>query len=133
MTPLELEAKYAPHVVRRGGVRLLPAELAVALLNDSRSAHTQLRGVEAFRLFDDGGIQPSLDFSNVSYGRITGTGESTNFEPDLQLRSGWREDPDAIASTQALILEGQKAGYAWFEVSLENLDDGQLLFFRGET
>ena len=128
MAPRELESKYAPHVIRRSGICVLPVHLALTLLDEAQTCGVRLRGVEAFRLFEDGRVQPAMDFSNVSYGTVEGSGVSTEFKPNLGLRYSWRNDPDVVASTQALMREGAEAGYAWFEVLLEDPDDGHFFF-----
>jgi hypothetical protein len=125
----ELESKYQPHLRRVGGLLLLPAEQAVNLLEDAKAARVQLRGVEAFRIFDDGGIQPSLEFSNTCYGTVSPDGE---FRPNLRRRQPWNTDPQLIDHTQELIRQGAANGYGWYEVSLEDVSTECLLFFRDD-
>jgi hypothetical protein len=83
MEPHDLERKYRPYLKRVAGLRLFPAAHAVDLLEDAKAVAV-LRGVEAFRLFDDGGVQPAMEFSNVSFGTIDHGGE---FHPKLRPRT----------------------------------------------
>jgi len=127
MEPHDLERKYRPHLKRVSGLRLLPAAYALDLLEDAKAVAVRLLGVEAFRLFDDGGVQPSMDFSNVSFGTIDRGGE---FHPELRPREPWNTDPHLLNHTQELIREGAANGFEWFEVSLEDLSSERLLFFE---
>lgn len=131
MNATELEKKYLERVNRSGSLLLLPASDAMELLDDLTEAHAKFLGVEAFRLFDDGGVQPAMEFSNISFGQM----EETNGKLELKsfrrdLRSGWKNDPNALSRTKDLIQEGQTNGYDWYEVSVEDPDTGELLFFR---
>jgi hypothetical protein len=49
-----------------------------------------------------------------------------SFRRDLR----WERCADVLPRTKKLIQEGQANGYAWFEVSIEDPDTGDLLFFR---
>jgi hypothetical protein len=127
----DLEATYIGRVKRVGSLLLLASSDAVRLLDDSRASDVRLLGVEAFRLFDDGGVQPALDYSNISFGNLEeqdGKLAVTSFKRGL--RSNWQHDADIIESTKGLILEGTVNGYGWYEVSLEDRATGELLFFR---
>jgi hypothetical protein len=133
MNSSELEAKYLPCVRRVSGVLLMPAAEAIRLLEDSQSANVKLIGVEAFRLLEGGGIQPAMEFSNISYGAIEEEGGKIEFNPDLRLRTPWNSDPEALENTRILIAEGAANGYSWYEVSLEDLESNELLFFRRDA
>jgi len=133
MNSSELEAKYLPYVRRVSGVLLLPAAEAIHLLEDSQSVNVKLIGIEAFRLPEGGGIQPSMEFSNISYGTVAEKDGETEFNPDLRLRTPWNSDPEALENTRALIAEGVANGYSWYEVSLEDLESNELLFFRRDA
>ena len=127
----ELEKKYLKRVNRSGSLLLLPASDAVQLLDDLVCADARFLSVEAFRLFDDGGVQPAMEFSNISFGKIEekdGEVRLKSFRRDL--RDGWRNHPDAVSRTKDLIAEGQANGYDWYEVSIEDPDTGELLVFR---
>ena len=131
MNATELEKKYLERVKRSGSLLLLPASDAVQLLDDLVCADARFLGVEAFSLFDDGGVQPAMEFSNISFGQIEekdGEVRVKSFRRDL--RDGWRNHPDAVSRTKDLIAEGQANGYDWYEVSIEDPDTGALLFFR---
>jgi hypothetical protein len=129
MEPHELERKYQPHLKRVGGLLLLPAAQAVDLLEDAKGSAVLLRGVEAFRILDNDGIQPSLEFSNICYGTVDSGGA---FRAELRPREPWNNDPQLIAHTQELILRGAANGYGWYEVSLEDVSRECLLFFGEE-
>jgi len=90
------------------------------LLDDCANADIRFLGVEAFRLFDDGGVQPAMEFSNISYGKVEQQAGRATFTPDFGLREPWRTDPSALQNTRALVAEGAANGYAWYEVWLEN-------------
>ncbi len=131
MNASELEQKYLSQIHRVGSVLLLPSEEAVRLLDDCLDSEIRFLGVEAFRLFPDGRIQPAMEFSNIRFGKVEesdGNPESVEFKRSL--RSPWRADPTAIKRTKALILEGSSNGYSWYEVSLEDPTTDELLFFR---
>jgi hypothetical protein len=130
MEPHDLERKYQPHLKRVGGLRLLPAAYAVDLLEDAKAVAVRLLGVEAFRLFDDGGVQPSMEFSNVSFGTVDRSGA---FHAELRPREPWNTDPHLVSRTQELIREGASNGFEWFEVSLEDSSSERLLFFERST
>lgn len=130
MTPSELEAKYLPHIRRVGGLRLLPTELVVRLLGECANVNVRLLGVEAFRLPEDGGVQPAMEFSNVSYGTVEHNEKGVEFKPELRMRTPWNSDPQALLHTQALLEEGSRNGYGWYEISLEDCESNELLFFR---
>ena len=130
MEPHDLERKYQPYLKRVAGLRLLPAAYAVDLLEDAKAVAVRLRGVEAFRLFDDGGVQPSMEFSNVSFGTIDHGGK---FHAELRPRTPWNTDPHLVSHTQELIREGAANGFEWSEVSLEDPSSERLLFFEEGT
>ena len=90
----------------------MPAEEAIRLLGECADASVHLLGVEAFRLFDDGAVQPAIQFSNISYGTVERHNGEVEFKPDLRLRSPWNVDPDAIQNTPALIAAGAAEGYS---------------------
>jgi predicted DNA-binding WGR domain protein len=127
----ELEMKYLERVNRSGSLLLLPAADALQLIGDLADADARFLGVEAFRLFDDGGVQPAMQFSNISFGRVEqkdGAVKVKSFRRGL--RDGWSNDPDALSRTKDLIQKGRASGYDWYEVSIEDPDTGELLFFR---
>jgi hypothetical protein len=70
LTATELEQKYISHVRKVGAVLLLPSDEAIRLLDDCLDSDVRFLGVEAFRLFADGGIQPAMEFSNISFGKV---------------------------------------------------------------
>jgi hypothetical protein len=132
MKPHDLERKYQPHLKRVSNLVLLPASEAINLLEDAKTSAVRLLGVEAFRISDDGGVQPSLEFSNVCYGTAHHDGTQFRFEPELRPRDPWNKDPELLIHTQQLIRDGAAHGYAWYEVSLEDLSSERLLFFGEE-
>jgi len=133
MTPAELEAKYLPHIRRMSSLRLLPTEVAIQLLHECTHVNLRLLGVEAFRLIEGGGVQPALEYSNISYGTIERTNNEVEFKPELRLRTPWNTDPEALLNTRALVEEGATHGYGWYEVSLKDIESDELLFFRGNA
>ena len=131
MKATALENKYLDRITRSRSLLLIPATDAIELLEDCASADVRFLGVEAFRLFDDGGVQPAMTYSNISFGKLEekdGKLELASFRREL--RSGWRNDPEVLAHTRELIREGEANGYTWYEVSIEDPDTGELLFFR---
>ena len=131
LNAIDLEKKYLERVNRSGSLLLLPAADAVLLLDDLVDADARFLGVEAFRFLDDGGVQPAMEFSNISFGQLEqkeGEVRVKSFRRDL--RDGWRNHPDALSQTKDLIQEGRAKGYDWFEVSVEDPETGELLFFR---
>lgn len=122
--------KYLKRLKRCGSLLLLSAADAVRLLDDLADANVRFLGVEAFRFLDDGRVQPAMEFSNISFGKVElkdGQVEVTSFRRDL--RDGWKGDPAAISRSKDLIQEGQASGYDWYEVSIEDPGTGELLFF----
>jgi hypothetical protein len=131
MTATELEAKYVGHIREEGSLRLLASDDAIRLLDDCATSEIRFLGVEAFRLFNDGGVQPAMEYSNISFGKIEerdGKLEVTAFERSL--RSPWAGDLAVYEKTKALIREGTSNGYSWYEVSVEDPNTNELLFFR---
>ena len=131
MTAAELEKKFLPHIRKAKGVLLLPCDEAIRLLDDCLDSEVQFLGVEAFRLFADGSIQPGMEFSNISFGKvqqIEGSLKCVEFKRGLRLP--WNTDPAAIERTKSLIREGSSNGYSWYEVSLEDPTTNELLFMR---
>lgn len=127
----DLEATYIERVKRVGSLLLFASTDAARLLDDSRASDVRFLGVEAFRLLDGGGVQPSMDYSNISFGKVEeqdGKLAVTSFERGL--RSEWQQNAEIVESTKALILDGAANGYDWYEVSLEDRATGELLFFR---
>ena len=120
MNAEELERRYLPYVRRVSGLVLLPADQVMRLLDDCTNADVRFLGVEAFRLFDDGGVQPAMEFSNITYGKIEQQEGQATFTPDFGLREPWRTDPSALQNTRALVAEGAANGYSWYEVWLED-------------
>ena len=135
MNAAELEKKYLSHIRNKQGVLLLPADEAICLLDDCTVSEVRLLGIEAFRLFPGGGIQPAMEFSNISFGKIEEVDEKLKCtELKRGLRTPWSTaDPALIERTKALIRQGLESGYPWYEVSLEDPANGELLFFRAET
>jgi hypothetical protein len=128
MNVVELERKYLPYVRRVGSLVLLPADEAIRLLQDCASTNVRFLGIEAFRVFDDGAVQPALSFSNISYGKVGEQDGKTDFTPDFGLREGWFGDPTALQRSQDLIAKGTAEGYSWYEVHLENPATEEPLF-----
>lgn len=87
-------------------------------------------GVEAFRLFADGGVQPAMEFSNISFGRVPMKPGDPEFQFKRGLREPWNADVNALERSKTLIMKGAASGYSWYEVSLEDPATGELLFFR---
>jgi hypothetical protein len=131
MTIDELETKYLARLRRHGSVLILHATDAKALLQECTHVDVRLLGVEAFRFTIDGSIQPSMEFSNLSFGKIDEVGGRLRVvEFRRSLRSEWKTD-DVFRSTIELIDRGVAAGFDWYEVSLEvPSSDEELLFFR---
>jgi hypothetical protein len=131
MTATELETKYVGYIKEVGSLRLLASDDAIRLLDDCATSEISFLGVEAFRLFDDGGVQPAMDYSNISFGKIEECGgklEVTAFERTL--RSPYAGDTSVYEKTKALIREGTSNGYPWYEVSIKDPNTDELLFFR---
>jgi hypothetical protein len=131
MTAVELEKKYLNRIKRVGSLLLLKSEDAIQLLDDCAKVEVRFLGVEAFRLFENGSVQPSMDYSNISFGKIEendGKLEVTSFERELH--SVWKSNSAIFENTKQLIQEGTVNGYSWFEVSIEDLATDELLFFR---
>jgi len=134
MNAAELERKYLPRIRNKRGILLLLADEAISLLDDCSASEVRLLGIEAFRLFPGGGIQPAMEFSNISFGTIEEVdGNLKCTELERALGSAWSTDSALIESTKALIRQGSESGYPWYEVSLEDPSNGELLFFRAET
>ena len=130
MNASELEEKYLPRIILKGGLFLLPWEIATNLLKDCLKCDIRFLGVEAFRIFEEGGIQPSMEFSNVCFGTAAESNGKLEFTPETRLQTPWNIDPGALEKTLDLITEGAKNGYCWYEVSLEDPETNELLFFR---
>ena len=131
MNARELERKYIPLLRKVGGLLLLASADAVNLLDDSLNSEVKFLGVEAFRVFDNGSVQPTMEFSNIRFGKVEEIGgklDVVEFKRGLQ--APWLADPQVIQRTKALILEGTSKGYSWYEVSLEDPTTNELLFFR---
>lgn len=130
MNAIELERKYLGQVRRVGNLLLLTADEAIRLHDDCLNAEVRLLGVEAFRLFDDGGVLPAIEYSNVSFGNLQEQDGKAKFEFKRGLRMPWNSDAAVIEHTKALIEEGSSNGYSWYEVSIEDSTTGEMLFFR---
>jgi hypothetical protein len=131
MNAAEFEAKYIGQAKRVGSLILFRANDALGMLDECFESGLPFLGVEAFRLFDDGGIQPSMEFSNVSFGKIEsrdGVLQVTSFERKLQ--SAWEEAKSIRDATKDLIRQGALSGYDWFEISINDPASGELIFFR---
>ena len=131
MNAAELEAKYMDRIKRVGGLLLLASDDALCLIDDCALSRVRFCGVEAFRLFDGGGVQPAMEYSNIGFGKVEerdGKLEVTAFERTL--RSPWAGDSAVYEKTKALIREGTSNGYSWYEVSIEDPNTNELLFFR---
>jgi len=131
MTSVELENKYLNRIKRVGSLLLLKSEDAIQLLDDCAKVKVRFLGVEAFRLFENEGVQPSMDYSNISFGKIEehdGKLEVTSFQREIN--SAWNGNSAIFENTKKLIQEGAANGYSWFEVSIEDSATGELLFFR---
>lgn len=131
MNAADLEAKYVDRIQRVGCLLLLTSDDAIRLIDDCATSQVRFLGVEAFRLFEGGGVQPAIGYSNISFGKIEehdGKLEVTAFERTL--RSPWAGDSAVYEKTKALIREGASNGYSWYEVSIEDPSTNELLFFR---
>lgn len=131
MNAHELEQEFLPSLVVRNSLLLFEAPTARRLVSKCFEFGLPFLGIEAFRLFENGGVQPSMEFSNISFGRVeerAGQLQVTSFE--RQLRSEWAARNSVCADTLRLIEQGAAAGYGWFEVSIEDPDSNELLFFR---
>lgn len=131
MTIDELEAKYLPRIRRHSSVLVLHASDAKALLQECEDVDVRFLGVEAFRFPGGGGIQPGLEFSNISFGKTEDVGGKLRVvEFRRALPHEWK-DHDCFRHTIELIDRGVAAGFDWYEVSLEVPSaDAELLFFR---
>ena len=126
-----LEEKYGPKLNTKQSLALLNAEDAISLLDDSKAVGLKLLGVEAFRLFPDGGIQPSIEFSNISFGKVEEKNDGPVFTGfKRKLRKSWSDSGNAFDESKDLIRRGLANGFAWYEVSLEDPETGKMLFFK---
>jgi len=132
MSPSEIEKKYGPKVRQIGSLLLLSTEHALSLLDDCSASPVRFLGVEAFRVYDDGGVQPAMEFSNISFGTLPPPGTEETFEFKRGPRPGWKGNIDALLETKELIQRGALEGCTWYEVSLEDPETESLLFF-GES
>ena len=132
MNATELEAEYIDQMQRVSCLLLLPADGAIQLVRSCASSDgVRLLGVEAYRRLEDGGVQPGIEFSNISFGQMEnerGTLKLKTFERDL--RTEWKNRSNLDDDTVKLINEGKGNGFDWYEVSIEDLDTQELLFFR---
>lgn len=131
MNARDLEAEFLPSAVVKSSLILFESPVASRLVRKCFEAGLPFLGIEAFRLSDDGGVQPALEFSNISFGRV----EENNNQLQLvsferSLRQGWAHRTSLRDDTLRLIDEGTNEGYCWFEVSIEDPDTEELLFFR---
>ena len=131
MNAVMIENRYGPKLNTQHNLALLPAEDAISLLDDSKVLGLTLLGVEAFRLLPDGRIQPSMEFSNISFGKVEGReGRLVCTEFRRRLREPWHQSKDPFEESKALIRAGVANGFAWYEVSIEDPETGHLLFFE---
>ena len=131
MNATMLEEKYGPKLNTKHSLALLMAEDAISLLDDSKAVGLKLLGVEAFRLLPDGRIQPSIEFSNISFGKIVdkqGDPVFTGFK--RKLRESWSSSENPFDESRALIHRGVANGFKWYEVSVEDPETGHMLFFK---
>lgn len=134
MTARELELKWMSRVKQSGSLLLLHADDALALLDDCKKADVKFLGVEAFRMFGEGGVQPAMKYSNISFGEVI-------MKPDgpevVHLKRGpcipWDREIDFLELSKQLIRDGARNGFEWYEVSLEDPETGVLLFFREQN
>ncbi len=132
MNATELEAEYIDQIQRVSCLLLLPADDAIQLVRSCGSSHAvRFLGVEAYRRLEDGRVQPGSEFSNISFGQIE------NDRGTLKLKTFERRPRTASDNlstlhddTVQLINEGKGNGFDWYEVSIEDLDTQELLFFR---
>jgi hypothetical protein len=130
MTSRELEKQFLPLAIVRNSLILFEAAVAVQIVRRSFEEHLRFLGVEAFRIWDDGRVQPGLEFSNVSFGYVAERDGKLQIESfGRQPRSDQKAET-ACEDTLQLIAEGAKSGYGWFEVSIEDPITQELLFFR---
>ena len=132
MNAAELEAEHIDQIQRVSCLLLLPADNAIQLVRSCASTDgVRLLGVEAYRRLRDGGVQSGMEFSNISFGQMEndrGTLKLKTFERDL--RAAWKNRSNLHDDTVQLINEGKGNGFDWYEVSIEDLDAQELLFFR---
>jgi hypothetical protein len=132
MNATELEAEHIDQIQRVGCLLLLPADSAIQLIRSCASSDgVRLLGVEAYRRLEDGRVQPGIEFSNISFGQMEndrGTLKLKTFERGL--RTTWENRSNLHDDTVQLINEGKGNGFDWYEVSIEDLDTQELLFFR---
>ena len=96
--PDEIEREFGQDTRALGGIRVLPAARTLALLDRYESAGVDI-SVETFKLHDDGGIQPAMEYSDAT--------------PEMVSELG------AHGAVRALVLAGAEAGYLWNEVWVE--------------
>ena len=132
MNAAELEAKYIDQIQRVSCLLLLPADDAVQLVRSCASLDdVQLLGVEAYRILDDGRVQPAIEFSNLSFGQMEDDDGRLKLKIyERALRTQWKNLPNLFDATVRLIDDGKANGYAWYEVSIEDSATRELLFFR---
>jgi hypothetical protein len=126
----QIENKYIDKIIQAGSILLLPVDDAIDLINDCEQNGLDLAGVEAFKLFDGGGIQPSMEFSNISFGKteiVDGKIHLAEFKRTL--RSGWEQKRNLFEETRILMKAGAQDGYKWFEVTINDPNSDGLMFF----
>ena len=96
--PEEIKQEFGPGTRALGGIRVLPAARTLALLDRCEGAGVRV-SVETFRLFDDGGIQPAMEYSDPT--------------PEMVSELG------VHGAVRALVVAGAAAGYDWNEVWVE--------------
>lgn len=134
MNVADLEAKYVDRIRRVGSLLLLTPDDAIRLLDDCALSRVRLVGVEAFRLFDGGGVQPGMEYSNISFGRVEERDRKLEVRAFGRALHSPRVDTTSVYErTKALIREGTLNGFSWYEVSIEDPDTNELLFFRASS
>jgi hypothetical protein len=116
MNAAELEAKYLDRCTRRGSLLVFEAEVAILILQDCFESRLPFGGFEAFRLFEDGKVQPGMEYSNTYYWWHQKVSDY------LEL--------DTLHDAIALIRMGAANGFGWFELYIGDPDTDDSLFFR---
>jgi hypothetical protein len=132
MNAAELESEHIEQIRRVGCLLLLPADDAIQLIRSCASSEdVRLLGVEAYRILDDAQVQPGIEFSNISFGQMENDGRRFKLKTfERGLRTPWENQTNLHDATVRLIDEGKANGYAWYEVSIEDLATREMLFFR---
>ena len=96
--PSEIEQEFGSDTRALGGIRVLPAARTLALLDRCEGTGVRV-SIETFRLFEDGSIQPAMEYSDPTPNAVSELG--------------------AHGAVRALVVAGASAGYNWNEVWVE--------------